>query len=471
MKAENIALGILVLLIIGSVFISGCVQQPGPEGQPSGPGGDIEQMPESELWKLCEGESWPPGGCSAVPDPKGKELCEKCEELLGYVKGQDTWQMPESELRELCESESWPSDCSIVPDSVGREMCKKCKELPGYEKKEVEEGIIKEEDITQITFFKGEDVNTACDPDWSPDGTQIVFGKANKGEPGELYIINSDGTGLTKIGPSSSSYGIYNPSWSPVDNRILCSGWEDQKIKSGLFIIDLDKDKTKKIFLGVEYVGYQAWSSDGTKIVYTVYDDSNAPLPVYDSKCDGTGVLSSIWIMNSDGTGKTQLTTDEDGYCSDASFSPDGSKIVYNKGFINPWIPFLFKESPNEIWVMNSDGSDKHMIYTTEDSLYYLHQSAWSKNNEIIFEKTQCGLKPPEVWVMNSDGTNARCLLRAKGRPDVEFVYADIAWDNTGTKIVTTQFKSKAPEGPPEGPVIEVVEVDRNLVTFYCEGK
>jgi len=164
--------------------------------------------------------------------------------------------------------------------------------------------------------------------------------------------------------------------------------------------------------------------------------------------------------MNSDRTGKTQLTTDEDGYCSDPSFSPDGTKIVYNKGFIHPGVPFLVR-SENEIWVMNSDGSDKHAIYTPEDSKFYLHQRAWSKNNEIMFEKMQWQTVP-QIWIMNSDGTDPRCVLRPEEGFDV-FLYGDIAWDNTGTKIVTTKWKSASEENPD-------IFVDSNVVTFSWEG-
>ena len=330
------------------------------------------------------------------------------------------------------------------------------------------EGIINPDNITQITSFEGKGCS-ACDSDWSSDGTQIAFGRDTEDEKG-LYVINSDGTGLFKIGPSDC-YGIYDPSWSPVDNRILCTGWEEGE-SSGLFIIDLDEDKAKIISLGAEYVMFPAWSPDGKKIVYMVYNDSNAPLPLYDPQCDGTGVLASIWIMNSNGTGKTQLTTDEDGYCSDPSFSPDGSKIVYNKGFINPAAPFLTKEPPNEIWVMNSNGSDKHMIHTTGDCKYFLHQRAWSKNNEIIFEKLQWQ-KSPEVWIMNANGTNPRCLIRPIKGPDGELLtYHDIAWDTTGTKIITSRHKSAVYEG--EMPDVSSGAwshlIDTNLVTFPWKG-
>ena len=367
---------------------------------------DIEQIPESELQEICAKESWPPEGCSIISDPEGRRLCEKCKELIGI------------EIQEEAE------------------------------KGEIEVGIVKEEDITQITFFEGEGV--VADPDWSPDGTQIVFGRHVGNERG-LYIINSDGTGLTKIGPDD----VFDPSWSPVNNRILCYGGEN----SELYMIDLDKDDTKKTTLA-EHAMYPAWSPDGKKIVYYVYDDSNAPVPFNDPQCDGTGVSISIWVMNSDGTGKTRLTTDEDGHCSDPSFSPDGSKIVYNRGFMHPGVPFLAKEPTGEIWVMNSDGSNKHAIYAPGDSKYYLHQRAWSKNNEIMFERIQWQ-KTPQIWIMNSNGTNARCLLKPEEGFGV-FLYGDIAWDNTGTKIATTQWKSASEERPD-------IFMDSNIIIFPWE--
>jgi Tol biopolymer transport system component len=368
-------------------------------------------------------------------------------------------------LRGICKKVFWSPNCNFISEPESRKVCEICKKLIGTEQK----GIIKEEDITQITSFTGRSFGT-YDSDWNPDGTQIVFGRAGDiGDEQGLYIINSDGTGLTKIGDDV----LYDPSWSPVDNRILCTGWVgDSNGFNELFIIDLDKDKTKKDSLGAEYANYPAWSPDGKKIVYEVYDDSNSPLPLYDPLCNGTGVLASIWVMNSDGTGKKQLTTEEDGYCSDASFSPDGSKIVYKKGFVNSGAPFLVKEPPNEIWVMNSDGSDKHMIHTTGDSKYFLHQRAWSKNNEIIFEKLQWQ-KPPEIWIMNSDGTNPRCLIKPEESPDGKLlIYHDIAWDNTGTKITLSRhevYEGKMPDISHDIDSTSSHFKDSNLVTFPWE--
>jgi TolB protein len=48
---------------------------------------------------------------------------------------------------------------------------------------------------------------------WSPDGRQLVFGRVESGKS-QLYRINADGTGLTKL--STSPHGDADPSWSPT---------------------------------------------------------------------------------------------------------------------------------------------------------------------------------------------------------------------------------------------------------------
>ena len=141
-----------------------------------------------------------------------------------------------------------------------------------------DDGAIIPADLTQLTFFEEEE-GRAVDPDWSPDGNQIVFCLIKESlENAKLYLINADGTGLTEIGLG------FDPSWSPVEDKIAYS--------SNNQIYTMNSNGEDITQLTTEYSNWvPAWSPDGTKIVYAYYEAGE----------------SSIWIMNSDGTGKTPL--------------------------------------------------------------------------------------------------------------------------------------------------------------------
>src|SRR3970282_795415 len=66
------------------------------------------------------------------------------------------------------------------------------------------------------------------------------------------------------------------------------------------------------------------------------------------------GERPDAWVMNSDGTNVTRLTTDG-GYAP--SWSPDGSKIIYTNSC----------QYNGYLWIMNPDGSNKRQITFEEN--------------------------------------------------------------------------------------------------------
>jgi len=255
--------------------------------------------------------------------------------------------------------------------------------------------------LTQITFS-----NSDYDPDWSPDGTKLVFAHLD-GEKQTLYIVNADGSGLQEIGSG------FDPSWSPVEDKIAFT------MNSQIYTIDLSDNSIAQL-TSEDANGNPAWSPDGSKIIFTKYTEEE----------------TSIWVMNKDGSGKTQLTSPEnDGNCSWPSFSYDGSKVIYIKGTATaePGV----EAEPNEIWIMDNDGSNKHSLYVPGNSGQLIFQRAWNKENKILFMKQMSG-RAPDVWVINSDGSGASAVMESP-----QYCYGDPVWDLSGTKVAI--IKSSSP--------------------------
>ncbi len=296
------------------------------------------------------------------------------------------------------------------------------------EKEEVPENGGSEENKESVLIpIQVTSLDNAIDPDWSPDGSRIVF-CVMQGGTRTLYVINADGSGLKNIGSG------FDPSWSPLGDKIA------YELNGQIYTMSSDGGNISK--LTSEYLnGQPAWSPDGTKIVYTHYGTENP----------------SIWTMNSNGSAKTRLTASADGECSFASFSYDGSEIVYTKGPI--WDASIDKlpKAPNEIWVMNSNGSNKHRIHAPTGTYQWIFQRAWNKDNEILFAESPLQeVEIPDIGIINSDGTNIRHTFAVPrnilGIP--ECYYLDPVWDRTGSKIVAVK---------------KVIEGAQNIIIFSWE--
>jgi Tol biopolymer transport system component len=133
------------------------------------------------------------------------------------------------------------------------------------------------------------------DPDWSPDGQKIVFTSHDVTDnpinsvTAEIYVISTDGTGLTRL--TSNTEEERGPSWSPDGTRIVLSC---RRGGSDFEICVMNADGSGQLQLTDNTVGdlTATFSPDGEKILF------HRPV---------TGQLQ-LWTMNADGTGQTQLT-------------------------------------------------------------------------------------------------------------------------------------------------------------------
>ena len=221
---------------------------------------------------------------------------------------------------------------------------------------------------------------------FSPDGRLIVFySDAEQPDMSSIWVANSDGT-ERRLVYRSDSIGTYFTSakFHPSGNKILF--WEESI--SILEQNDTEWNDNITITRLQGKGGVPSCSSDGTQIIYL--------------SGEGGGV-GDVWVMDIDGTNRTQLTFDKDGG-DNPSYSPDGKKILYERRSDN---------GESEIWLMNANGTEKKMVL---DDSWYSSNPTFMPDGKILFASGRVSphskkVGIPSIWMMEQDGSNQTLLI------------------------------------------------------------
>jgi Tol biopolymer transport system component/DNA-binding winged helix-turn-helix (wHTH) protein len=253
-------------------------------------------------------------------------------------------------------------------------------------------------DLRRLTF----DPKTDAHASFSPDGTQILFGSDREKENGDLYLMNSDGSGVVKVAGWDKSNETAGPGgWSPDGTKIVF--YSDRNGKDDIYVVSAETVRPKLVLSEPDNdLGTPVYSPDGGHILYSRgLEDKTGELRIFDRD-----------------TQETSLVTQTERSSISARWSPDAN-----------WIVFSDRANGNsEIFRIRPDGSDLENL--TKQPSSDATSAISPDGGQLVFWSDRGQPAGSQLWIMNFDGSDAHPLTPRKGWE------GDAIWSPDGRSIV-----------------------------------
>lgn len=216
--------------------------------------------------------------------------------------------------------------------------------------------------IVQLT----EQVDGACQPAWSPDGTELLFtspcNKSKTTYPGAgIWRINADGSGAAPL-PTVAGGGDFDPRWSPDGSRIAFTSMRDNRPQ--IYIMNLDGSGLQSISENLTTENEPAWKPESTVLVFNSWRAG----------------FSELFLVELPDLEEVKYTLNEENNASHADFSDDGSMLLFQR--LIGGIPRLFVKEFAE-----RDRLARQLCPESPLAAYPMSEARWSPDSKwIVFE-------------------------------------------------------------------------------------
>jgi Tol biopolymer transport system component len=232
-------------------------------------------------------------------------------------------------------------------------------------------------------------------PDWSPDGSRIVFERGcSPNCSRQIWTMRPDGSELRRLSPRCRS-GAFCPDdlearLSPDGRQIAFVSYRGPKTGGyAIWVADANLRHAHRVATG----STPRWSPDGKQLVFVAQPRA----------------VLSVYVCNSDGTGLRRITPLRLKATDHPDWSPDGTRILFAAGPKDRW----------NLFTIRPDGTGLRQL-THFRGLTRLVVGSYSPDGKsIVFSTVVGAVNPPgstltDVFVMTADGRNMRPITRTR---------------------------------------------------------
>ena len=249
-------------------------------------------------------------------------------------------------------------------------------------------------------------------PDWSPDGSFLVFERQYKNREWEAYSVRPDGSSLTRIDPGcpgvpdteicESSQPALSPDGTKIAylnaygrlRRINGETWIDV---GAIAVMNVDGSGRRQLTQLTRPTPSEDtqpfWSPDGKRIGFVRANFLATPRG-----------KQAILVMNANGTGVRRVTPWAMRAGDHPDWSPDGKWIVFRS-------PESGGFAGTDLYRVHPNGTGLQQLTKTKADVQMFSASYSPDGKSIVFAQTGKG-GLPDLYVMRSDGSNVRQLTR-----------------------------------------------------------
>ena len=257
-------------------------------------------------------------------------------------------------------------------------------------------------------------------PVWSPDGTQVaIVANTNRlyreelsSRDLKLVIISPDvpGRDINRL-LDTEWVDLYPPVWSPDGQRLAFIANEGEFVDdgiAGLYVIGSNGEGLTRIG---DANAPAAWSPDGEELAFASVD-GDAPI-IYAARPDGTG-MRTVWRGEPNVPPAPNIPPEPVSLVSQVSWSPDGSELLFlaggayrarKEGLSIPYDSEYSNQAyfTDEAYLVQSDGTNPRRLAPGIPSA----RAAWSPDGSRI------ALYQPgrHIVTVSLDGTDLRFLV------------------------------------------------------------